>query len=277
MPRKLTKNRSRENWRRHVRSVAGALLLAVGLLGGGYAFLLVQDATRNAKIFHLEEVSFSGLRHIQAPVLKSLILKNFSGNVLSLDLEQVRQLVESEPWVHEVTVRRRLPNHLEFHVREREVVAVAKIGKKLRVVDREGVLLETFGSGFSEEVNRPIVNGLASFTIGESDSSNKDRMRLYLNALEVLASGENDYSTSLSEVDVTKLGRVRVVPNDNPFPVDLGDRDFLRRYEMFLDRLDLIQQVREEHGGVEWVDMSFENRIVVHTSSGDETSESTSN
>ena len=277
MPRKLTKNRSRENWRRHVRSVAGALLLAVGLLGGGYAFLLVQDATRNAKIFHLKEVSFSGLRHIQAPVLKSLILKNFSGNVLSLDLEQVRQLVESEPWVHEVTVRRRLPNHLEFHVREREVVAVAKIGKKLRVVDREGVLLETFGSGFSEEVNRPIVNGLASFTIGESDSSNKDRMRLYLNALEVLASGENDYSTSLSEVDVTKLGRVRVVPNDNPFPVDLGDRDFLRRYEMFLDRLDLIQQVREEHGGVEWVDMSFENRIVVHTSSGDETSESTSN
>lgn len=277
MPRKLTKNRSRENWRRNVRSVAGALLLAVGLLGGGYAFLLVQDATRNAKIFHLKEVSFSGLRHIQAPVLKSLILKNFSGNVLSLDLEQVRQLVESEPWVHEVTVRRRLPNHLEFHVREREVVAVAKIGKKLRVVDREGVLLETFGSGFSEEVNRPIVNGLASFTIGGSDSSNKDRMRLYLNALEVLASGENDYSTSLSEVDVTKLGRVRVVPNDNPFPVDLGDRDFLRRYEMFLDRLDLIQQVREEHGGVEWVDMSFENRIVVHTSSGDETSESTSN
>lgn len=277
MPRTLTKNRSRENWRRNVRSIAGALLLVVALLGGGYAFLLVQDATKNSQIFHLEGISFSGLRHIQGPALERLILKNFSGNVLSLDLEKVRQLVESEPWVHKATVRRRLPNRLEFYVREREVVAVAKIGKKLRVVDREGVLLETFGSGFSEEVNRPIVNGLSGVAIGGSDIANKNRMSFYLDVLEALAAGGKDYATSLSEVDVTKLGRVRVVPTNTPFPVDLGDTDFLRRYEMFLDRLELIEQVREQHGGIEWVDMSFENRIVVHTSSGGETSESTSN
>lgn len=277
MPRTLTKNRSRENWRRNARSVAGALLLVVGLLGGGYALLLAQDATRNARIFHLEEISFSGLRHIQVPELEGLILRNFSGNVLSLDLERVRQLVESEPWVRETIVRRRLPNRLEFYIREREVVAVAKIGRNLRVVDREGVLLETFGSGFSEEVSRPIVKGLTSVAIGEPDGSNEDRMRLYLRVLEALAAGEKDYSTTLSEVDVSKLGRIRVVPTDDPFPVDLGDRDFLRRYEMFLARLDLIQQVREQHGGVEWVDMSFENRIIVHTPSGGETAESTSN
>ena len=61
---------------------------------------------------------------------------------MSVDLDRIRDLVESESWVREATVRRKLPNQLVIHIRERQAIALAAIDNELYVVDEGGVILD---------------------------------------------------------------------------------------------------------------------------------------
>ena len=67
-------------------------------------------------------------------------------DLLLIDLDRVRALVESESWVKEATVRRKLPDGLFIHITERQAVAMAAIDTELYIVDREGVILDRPGS-----------------------------------------------------------------------------------------------------------------------------------
>lgn len=238
------------------RIVFLALLVLVGAYSLAYSLHPPEVATQ----LQLKQIHYEGLVHLDRRALDALIYQSVSENLMLLDLDRIRDLVESESWVREATVRRKLPDQLVIHIRERQAVALAAIDGELYVVDEEGVILDRSGPGY-RAMDRPIVRGLMNAALENAQQENILRMQLYLRVVEELAS----HNRSISEVDVEIPGQVAVLPADDPIPIHLGDNEFLVRYETFMSQKELYDRLKEEYGGIESVDVTYDNKIIFHT------------
>ncbi len=161
-------------------------------------------------------------------------------------------------------VRRRLPDQLFVFVTERQPAAVATIDGQLQVVDASGVVLAPYGEAF-QALDRPIVKGLKNVALENALHENSVRMATYLRILADMDAAGSGYTESISEIDVSDPERVAVVPTEEPVPVFLGDQDFARRYEVFLTRLDLYRELKARHGVIDSVDVTYDDKIIIHT------------
>ena len=264
MAKTTTRHRNRENLKKVARLTARVALVVALVSTILYGILLFNNLTSSARTFHLQEVTFQGLKHADEDRLQQLVQHVVSTNVLTVKLSELRERVEAEPWVRSAVVRRRLPNHLEVYVQERTPEAVAAIDGELTIVDPEGVALAPFGPGF-QYLDRPIVKGLLSSAVEGARASNSRRMEVYLGILDELGGGDQDYTETISEIDVGDVSRVEVIPSREPVRVLLGEGHFLQRYETFISQMDLVQ---EQHGRIDWIDVTFDNRIIIHTPRG---------
>ena len=239
-----------------------ARIVSLGLivLVGAYSLAYSRHPPEVAMRFQLEQIHYQGLVHLDRRALDALIYQSVSENLMSLDLDRIRDLVESESWVREATVRRKLPNQLVIHIRERQAVALAAVDNELYVVDEEGMILDRPGPSH-QSIDQPIVRGLKNAALENAREENILRMQIYLRVLEELAS----HNLSISEVDVATPEQVAVIPKDDPIPVRLGNDDYLMRYETFMSQKDLYDRLKEEYGVIESVDVTYDNKIIFHT------------
>ena len=256
-----------------IQNVAKQLALLVGrvaLLGllvsaGVYILDHARHPADVVELFSLEQIHYQGLTRLDREELDALIFQSVPEDLLFIDLDRVRALVESESWVQEATIRRKLPDGLVIHVTERQAAAVAAIDTELYIVDREGVILDRPGSQHPS-LDRPIVKGLKNVARENAREENAARMGIYLRVLTELTL----YNPSISEIDVGTPNSVAVIPEGDPVPIYLGDKDFLARYETFISQKDLYDRLKEEYGIIESVDVTYDHKIIFHTPRGKE-------
>lgn len=255
------------------RKLRSFLVFAGRLLGTGLLVLGMLTALRHAAyssqggaLFGIRDIRFEGTRHLSWQKLRTFMLETYSGNILRVDLEQLKDLVESESWVRTATVRRQLPGNLIVSVRERIPVAVAAIDQDLFVVDEEGVVLDRYGSGHLQ-MDGPILKGLGNIARENPAATreNLEKMGIYSRLMSDLGSSEGDYTRSISEVLLADPDRIAIVREDDPVPIYLGSGRFRERYENFLAQKEIYQQLKKEYGRIEYIDVSFDNKIIFHT------------
>jgi cell division protein FtsQ len=239
----------------------------LGLLGlaGVYVLDHARHPAEVAELFSLQQIHYKGLTQLDPKELDRLIFQSVSEDLLFIDLDRVRTLVESESWVKEATIRRKLPDGLFIHVTERQAVAVAAIDTELYLVDGEGVILDRPSSQHFS-LDRPIVKGLKNVARENAREGNAARMGIYLRVLTELTL----YNQSISEIDVATPDSVAVIPEGDPVPIYLGDKDFLARYETFISQKDLYDRLKEKYGIIESVDVTYDDKIIFHTPRGKE-------
>ncbi|HSR66623.1 MAG TPA: FtsQ-type POTRA domain-containing protein [Acidobacteriota bacterium] len=259
--KKSTSARSRwKQWRAQaparlatgLKTVLSALAVAVVGL-----FLYQSWASPSGRpYFALEHVRFQGLERVDPAYLRGLLQDSARGNILHVDLDQVRRQVESATWVESAVVRRRLPDELVISVRERTAGAVAQVGDEILLVDRHGVLLDPYDPKF--ELDVPIVVGLSR------GGQNARLMKRYWTVVEDLRSGETDYTRHISDIDVSRP-QVAVTSIDERVSVILGEKDFNKRFRIFLSQVEKVREARRQHGAIQEVDVSFPNRLIIRT------------
>ena len=235
-------------------------LVALGVYGAYYAQQFLQAESH----FELSRIEYKGAKHCDREELTVLIEEHCPRQLLSVDLSEVRALVEGDPWVRSAVVRRKLPDRLIIHLTEREPAAVAAIDNQLHVVDDEGVVLDTYSSEYGV-LNRPIVKGLSSVARENSEQENAKRIRLYLDVVRDLDSTDQDYTEALSEIDVKNPEKVAVYPSDIPVIVYLGRDQFRKRFETYLSQKPFYFQLKEENRIIEYIDVSYEDKVIFHT------------
>jgi hypothetical protein len=231
-----------------------------------YAIYVVRDLAIADSRFRIEAIEYYGAEHLDEPAVSNLIDQSLPGQLLALDLDKVRALVEAEVWVRRATVRRILPNRLEIHVEERTPTAVAAIDNELFVVDDEGVVLDHFGSSYLY-LDQPIVKGLRSLAREDSLHENAVRIQAFLSVVEALKTPGVDHNSSISEIDVGNIERIAVIPKDEPIAIYLGGNRFRKRYETFLSQKQLYYKLKKKYGLIEYVDVTYDDKIIFHTPS----------
>jgi len=182
-------------------------------------------------------------------------------NIFSVPLEERRRQLEAIPWVESAAVIRLLPDGLRVDLVERTPMAFVRLGSRIALIDRNGVIMEL---PRSRKYSFPVIKGMSE---GEPLSTRAARMQMYSALMRELDSEGAHYSQDLSEVDLADPEDVKVVVADpgGAVLVHLGSSDFLRRYKTYLAHL---QEWRQQFQKVESVDLRYERQIIVNPDSG---------
>lgn len=251
--------RKRRNWRALMKPLARDVLIGVAVAYGIYRGSLV---AAHAHVLRIDRIVVHGNHRLsQGEVLA--VLNGLHGESLvwtNLDLWRKRLL--ASPWVLDAALRRSLPSTVEVTVRERQPVSLARLDGEMYLVDERGVLIDQYGPQYAD-LDLPIVDGLVAAP-GE-DPSKTDEARAGL-AARVIASlkAKPEIAGRLSQVDVSDLHNARVIMSGDPAVIQLGEDQFLRRVQSYLD---LASALRERVPDIDYADLRFDDRIYVRPAS----------
>lgn len=249
-PRKMARKRRLAGWRRFV---VGALLAAP--LGVPAAY-----AVQRAPQFRVSTIVVTGARWVSEGEVRSAAEPFRGQHILALDLDAARAGLRALPWIADVQLRRVLPSTVEVRVRERAPVGIARVGRRLYLVDRHGVLLDDYGPRFSE-LGLTIIDGLEGRGGGVEEV---DRRRAALAArLIEQVSGHEELAARISQIDVRDAEDAVVLLNGDPVRIHLGAERFVERLNTYLD---VAPTLRAHVSDIDAVDLRFGRRIYVRPS-----------
>lgn len=111
---------------------------------------------RHVELLPMEEAR---LQYVSPTTVEATIAGRLSGNFFSMDLNQVRKVVESAPWVRKARIKRVWPDRLVVHIEEQQPLAYWN----------EGEMINTWGEAFvaneavlADGLVLPQLNGPAS-------------------------------------------------------------------------------------------------------------------
>ena len=213
------------------------------------------------RIRSANNIEVSGMETVPRRQVMEVFATDAGRNIFSVPLDDRRRQLEAIPWVESATVIRLLPDRLRVDLVERTPVAFVRIGSRIALIDRNGVIMDL---PRSRKYSFPVVKGMSE---SEPLSTRAARMQMYSALMRELDSEGAHYSQDLSEVDLSDSEDVKVVVADpsGSVLVHLGSSDFLRRYKIYLAHL---QEWRQQFQKVESVDLRYERQIIVNPDSG---------
>lgn len=243
------------HWRRWIFSFFALLSLAAVSL----SFYHLYRHIYYSDYFQLRQVIWNGNKNAKLEPLQTMMMEKFSGNLMRLSLREVRLTLELNPWILHARIRRILPDTLKIDLTEREPIALAAVENSIYIVSRDGVVLDRYSSRYGQ-FSYPIIHGLETDAAGKE--SNKQRVALFLQAMEDLDSKGGSLSANISEVDLTDSHNLVIIPKDETVRILLGSEDFSKRYQTHLRRLNAFRQVKEKAGPLEAVDLRFNGQVI---------------
>ncbi len=250
---------------RRLGLLTGRLLVVAAIVGGGLLALhRAQASEYGCQRFQAAHLEFEGIANLNRPSIEGLVKRALGRNLILADLDHVRRVVESEPWVESATIRRILPDRVVIHIQERKPVAVAAIDEELYLVDSTGIVLDRFGARYGD-LDGPIVKGLKNVALENAREDNLQRIQLYMRIVEDLSGSPQRLLQSVSEIDVSIPRRVAVIPAEEAIPVYVGDERFRERYERFLACRTIYNQLKDRYPRIEYIDVTFPDKVIFHT------------
>jgi cell division septal protein FtsQ len=238
--RKETKRVSRKVW----LMPAGAATALLGLLA--VVFL--------TGIFDVHEISVHGSRNLPLETLRGKTQEWVGANAFTIPLSDIRDALQSDPAVGEVTFRRRLPHRLDCYIREREPVALLNLDK-IAEVDAGGTVIPA--AGRSMNIDLPVITGLRNSDL-EKDSG-RQRIGKALRVLELLKEFGFSPAEQLSEINVDD-GEVVLVWMDSGTLVKVGRDGYEDRIRKFRA---VYPSLREQGGLPDLIDLRFDRQVIV--------------
>ena len=239
------------------RVLVPALLMVFVFISVIYA--LSSDA------FNLRDVRVSGCLHQDAKALEDILREEFPANILRIDLDKARRRLEKEIWVKHVELHRVLPSSLVLRIEERAPAVLLELGGVQMMADGEGVLLGAYRREFGK-IDSPIFRGFAGAdqeTYEEHYVENADRVRRGIAMLTEIASEMPLSVRDISEVDITELNNIKIIMDNDPVEIFMGNGNYLRRFSSFVgDSGKKYQELIDQGIQVAQIDLSNDGQIV---------------
>ncbi len=206
-------------------------------------------------------IELAGTQTVSRRQVMEVFAADLGRNIFLVPLADRRRQLEAIPWVESASVMRLLPDRLRVDLTERTPVAFVRMGSRISLIDRNGVVMEL---PRSRKYSFPVIKGMSE---SEPLSTRAARMQIYSALMRELDSEGAHYSQDISEVDLSDPEDAKVVAADpgGAVLIHLGGSDFLRRYKIYLAHL---QEWRQQFQKLDSVDLRYERQIIVNPDSG---------
>jgi cell division protein FtsQ len=156
-------------------ALPAAITLAVIAGAAGTLFLGYRWLTGSAR-FALARVEVRGAHLLEEADVEAAVRPAMGENLFRIPLEAVEQRLRSEPWVADVAVRRRLPDHLVVEIDEHRPAAVVDLDG-LYLADASGRAFKRADLARGEAVGLPLVTGVERDTYRRRPDEAQARIR----------------------------------------------------------------------------------------------------
>lgn len=231
-------------------------LLVCGLLAA--VFMGLYQYSHDRGLYEIRNVVLQGFYNLDKNEVLALINSSFPRNLMEIDLEMLRQRVEKYNWVKSVIIRKVYPDKLHIKIEERVPAGIARIDK-LWLFDENGIFLDEYRPA-SHQIDLPVLVGLQDGTSGTAQDDNMEKIRRYLGFLKDIDAGERRLSKDLSEIDLTDLTNLVILPLDGVPRVLLGQENLNQRLNRYFQ---IIGRAVQENGPVAEVDMRYDDKVIV--------------
>lgn len=232
---------------------AGGALLVVAL-----AISKVVALVTESPAFDVAHVYIRGNERLSKGEARALIGELTGRNILGLDLAEWRTRLMTSPWVEDAVVRRVLPNTVDVVISERRPMGIARLGRDLFLIDQHGTVIDTFGPSYAD-LDLPIIDGLGTPPRDGPPVVDPSRTALAARLLNEV-SGHSQIAERVSQIDVRDEHDAVVLLDGDTVLLRLGDRDFVRRLQ---DYLDVSTALKDRMSAVDTVDLRFGERMYV--------------
>lgn len=177
-------------------------------------------------------------------------------SILMLNLSALERRVESIPWVASAVVMRTFPHTLLVTISERTPIAYANLGGHIRLVDKDGVLLDPLRR---VDPHFPVLYGLNLTGGAAAREAELEPYESFCAETKdvLLGSGWSVSEADLSDADDL---RVLLVRGSTTILAHFGDKDFERRLSKFFK---VAPEVLAGNSQIDSVDLRFGGQVVV--------------
>jgi cell division protein FtsQ len=241
------------------RIVTVALAFCVVLIASLYVFHRFEQFLIRDPRFALSgvdgdavNIEIAGAAHASRARIESVFAIDFGRSVYLLPLTERRETLRSVDWVKDASIARLWPNRVVVSVEERKPVAFLTLApSRFALIDEDGVILPPAPDRFA----LPVLTGVRA---SDALADRRDRVHRMLRLTREL--GEE--AQNVSEIDVSDRDNLKVTaPRDGHIvTLLLGDRDFARRYQNFLNHY---AEIKRRLPNAATLDLRLEDRITV--------------
>lgn len=183
-----------------LRGIANALLILSALL---MLYGAIHYTVHVPTLFPLESVRLETVpQRVSSEEVLRAARKGIRGNLITVDIEQVRQTMEKLPWVRSVNVRREFPNSLAIHMEEHQ--ALARWNNSM-LVNRQG---EVFAAETEQELPGFVgPDGTSSEVAARYTQFDEQLAKVDLHMVQISLSNRHAWQLHLNNGVVLELGR----------------------------------------------------------------------
>jgi cell division protein FtsQ len=245
----------RRRWRALCKASAKyglvAVLTAYGLYWGG-------SVVAQARVLQIDHLTVRGNRQLSTGAVLTMLGNMRGQSILWSDLGAWRRRLLASPWVGDAALRRVLPSTIEITIQEREPIGIARIDGGLYLIDEHGAVIDEFGPVYAD-FDLPIVDGLHGARMDGDESTDRAGAEL---AARLILSVRSDPGVNerVSQVNVSNPRNAGVILSGDPAVIYVGDDRFLPRLHSYLQLADTL---RKRMQGIDYVDLRFDDRIIV--------------
>jgi cell division protein FtsQ len=264
-------NASRTTWWRP-EGTWGRVALACGLLvaasASAYAYYECKSFFEHDTRFRIagtSNIQAVGLAEVNRAEILSVFGEDIGRNIFFVPLSERRKQLEQIPWIQQATVMRLLPDQIRISIIERQPIAFVRHGQQIGLVDANGVLLSMRPDLMTEHhYSFPVLTGIDA---GDTLSSRKARVDLYVRLMGELDGGGQHLSDQVSEIDLTDPEDARVLMPEQGTDVlaHFGEDHFLERYQRYKAH---IAEWRQQYPKLAAVDLRYEQQAVLEMNQG---------
>ncbi len=246
--------RRRHSWTRVLALVRNGVAVAL-LAAGGY---MLEQQVAHASALHVDHIAVRGNDRLSTGEVLVLLDGLRGQHLLSVDLDRWQRRLLSSPWVGHASLRRVLPSTVEVLLRERQPMAIGRLGADLYLIDADGHVIDDYGPNYAQ-FDLPIIDGLGGSPDQTGTAVDEGRADL-ANRLLGSVGRRPALLRRLSQIDVSNTRDAVVLLEDDSALVHLGDDQFLERLQSYVD---LSAALHERVTDIEYVDVRFDNQIYV--------------
>lgn len=226
---------------RQPEKLSGLIFLVLVLIGLVYAALSIRSFLKDEQQAPVQTITFSGqFRFIELVKLETLIRTAHTGSFFELDVNQVHELIEQQPWVYRASIRKQWPNTLQVYLVEQTPV----------VAWNEDFVLNQYGEPFNVDTSKLVLPAL--FGPGGSEETALEGF----NAMQLMLSTAG---LSISELSLSERFAWQV-QLDNGIKLNLGRQEFMNRLQRFVDIYPLLSKNEKP---IDYVDLRYDTGLAV--------------
>lgn len=255
--KQVKKERKPLNIRRHLKRAAklfGSLILVTLL---GFACYHAYHLVSRIVLFTLDTIEVTHNKRIDRREIIALANVRNGDDLIKLNLRRIGELLEKNPWIESVKVKRYFPHTLAIEVAEREPLAIINIGY-LAYVDTKGTVFKPLNEG--DSLNYPIITGITDDDFTRDPTGSKRALTETVGLITLLKQGETFRLDDVSELHYDPGFGFTLFTTQGGIPVRLGAEG----YQDKLARLARIyKELQPQMLTLEYIDLNYTDKIIV--------------